>query len=313
MQKITVTPFIRNLFCNVPIEGGLTDAEILSKSPVKIAPQTFSRHRIHPPRAVPAEELVAVARAAQARLGIDAAAILAKVRERGAGRCADDFTRLQATSVATSAKDRSRMEKLAKSLAYSSSRIYLFDRSDSFPYLRPEQEELGTDEVNSDESSWRDKPPAPLRYARRPRVSVLLTADSLRVRHREYGDEGIEQLLGNLEIQEHSLSIIDDSPRRAHRVFRGVLADVMALTIFDRRAMIVYPQHERSFRVYDADRNVVDATLIREAIAALHRLRRFRMHSSRVSAIAAFLKSHLSYVRAVDPVLTGGNTVNRRD
>jgi len=119
--------------------------------------------------------------------------------------------------------------------------------------------------------------------------------DSLAERHRRHGDAAIEQLIGNVESGEHSLSIVNDSALLAHRVFRGIFGEADAVAIFDRRAMFVLPRHRNSIRYYDVAANSANGNLIRHTVRLFHRMRRFRTHRSTVSGVTTTLRNCLSY------------------
>jgi hypothetical protein len=295
MQRITVTPFVRNLFSNVPIEVGLTDSELVKSTSVKIAHKTFSRYRIKPPGSVAGPQLVHIARVVQAHLGIDSASVLAMVRE-GPRYSTDSFhVALTARAVGTSAKERFEMERVATAMATSARRICLFDRRDSFEYLRPPVDEAEPYRPVIPTKSFWLKQPLTLRYDRAPRVFTVLTAGSVAARASGAGDEAIEQLIGNVEVGNHSLAVIEDGLRRSHRIFRSIFAGSAAVAIFDRFAMIVHPSHTKSFRIYDAREQPSHAQIIHAAIHEFQRMRRFRRHLPTAAAVMSLLKQALSY------------------
>ena len=182
----------------------------------------------------------------------------------------------------------------------SADHVYIFDRiGDSFEYLSPasdEDEPVETKrrvDVDYRQSMWlRDL--RLLRYQRKPRVFVNLTSGSLQHRVALYGDAGIEQLIGNVETGEHSLTIVDDSPRFFHRICRRVFAGAAAAVIL-ARSMLVLPTHGKSIRIYEAAKGDAEARLIKDSIGDFYHMRRFRHHSPTVTGIVTMLKRQLSY------------------
>lgn len=297
-QRISISPVVSGLFSTVAIESGLTDQQIVHSIKPHIPHKTFSRLRINAPETITPDQLLMVSRLAQSQSGISAADVIAMTR--GTEMCCDHpvYTAGLARTVSFSTKEITDAETLCRTFASESKRILLFDRGDSFKYLRAAPDvdtEVETDIRPPDVLASRWLPVATgLYYERKPRVHAILTPGSL-ARRAACGDPAIEQLIDQIECGENSLAVVNDTPRLQHRVFRKIFGQADAVTIFDRSRMVVYPRHHRSIRIYDATMGPGQASLIGTAIAEFARMRRFRIHLPTVPSVSAVLRKHLSY------------------
>jgi hypothetical protein len=297
-RRYRIPLLVQELFRNLPLESGRTDADIVRASGVPH--KTFARLRIHPPTTVTCDQLLLIARLAQRHTPFSSADILAAVR---AGQFAQSDSLWALATASTHRRTVKELEHLSgriDALARDAKRIYLFDDADSFPYLRPPKR--NTSSRNAPESphgtianpQW---PPCFMagRFKRRPRVRVTLTAAALRRRAGRLADEGVEHLIDNVESGEHSLTFLKEDPRLQHRICRGVFADAAAVAVFDKSVMVVLPSHARVIRIYDARLNPAHATLIQKSIRQLARMRRFRVHTSKQTSVVAHLHQFLTY------------------
>lgn len=299
-NRIPATPCIRTLFSNVPIEIGKSDAEIVTSVYPPMARATFSRFRIKTPDWISSDHILTIARAAQHYLGVDAPSIIRTIRRPEVRIQPTLIPIMFAQVLPRSTKELLQLEKVTSTLVRQSRRIFVFDRNDSFSFIRPPEAELPLPadleerQCPAADSSW-TWTSSKLHYARSPRVFINLTVQSVALRSENYGDAGIEELIGNIDAGENSLAVVDDSIRRHHRVFSGVFADAQAAAIFDRSTMIVLPLHKRSVRIYERQKGAEHTRIIEEAIKSFGHMRKFRLHSSRRKDARDYLRGHLTY------------------
>lgn len=299
-RRYPIPPVVQNLFRTVPLESGGTDVENIMTFGVNVPHSTFARIRVRPPASATREQLLLIARLVQRHTPFSAADVLALVRGGRSAEC----LRLRALAIADvrprTVEGASSLASDVRSAASAARRIYLFDRADSFAYLRPPEGDVPFSDVVEHDSAalarsrWLDRP-VTWRYERRPRIAVTLTAASLAARLTRYGDEGVEQLIENVEGGDHSLSVLGDDRRSDHRVFRGIFADARAVAIFDDRTMFVLPAHGNTIRTYDARVNPEHGAAIRAGIMAFRHMRRFRAHGTTQVALVSQLRRLLSY------------------
>src|SRR5438132_1110259 len=80
-HRLRMTPVIKSLFHDVPIESGMTDAEIVKRIDARVAHKSFSRHRVSPPNWLRFDELRLLARLATLQVGGDPAQVIAMIRD----------------------------------------------------------------------------------------------------------------------------------------------------------------------------------------------------------------------------------------
>lgn len=280
--RFTLTPTAKGLFSNLAVESGLADAEIVRSVEPSIPQKTFSRLRIAPPRSVTGEQILFAARSVHQHVGVASDEVIAAVRTRTLDASSRIGRIAAARSFSPLTKDRARAGLFCEKLIDSSKRVYMFDRGQSFAYLAPDPESVG---------SPPDMPACPC--ATPPRISVVLTLESLNVRRRTFGDEGIEALIDHAAAVRHTLSVIDDSNTFYARARRGVFEDAKAVVIFDRTAMFVLPAHERCVRLYESNTSPGHRRLIAESIGHFRRMRNLRQRP--VSSVHLMLLGYLSY------------------
>ena len=298
--RFASNPVIKGLFSNIPIESGLTDQEIVCSVAPRIPHKTFSRLKLKPPASFKSEQLLMIARFTQSQMSASSADVLHLIR--GDVRHAPPALQMavMARTYSRGAKPCLEASEEAERIASLSSRILMFDRDNSIEYLRSTESDPSEDESTADpaippgQSGWTWSS-ARLRYERNPRVFVVLIANSLRQHVRRDGDTAIEHLIGNVESGEHSLSVIADCPKMAHRIFRGVFAVARSVVIFDRSAMFVLPEHGNSVRLYEARQGAEHTRLITDAIRHYRHMRRFRSHTPTAGGVRKLLRRHLSY------------------
>jgi hypothetical protein len=297
--RFKVTPMLQGLFSNMPVESGMPDADIVTSVNPPVPHKSFARIRNDPPASVTSQQLLMITRFAEHETGIDSASVLQLFRQPEQERFHPLTPLLAARAFSRSTKESHEIAHMVQGFATESGRILLFDRGSSFGYLTPSEE--STDEAP-------DAPPATdcasgawswawqiLRFDRHPRVLVALAKRSLALRQACFADNGIEHLIGTVESGESSLTVVNDQPELSHRVFRGVFAKAQAVAIFGRAAMLVLPQHGKSFRLFEVHRGDFHASYIRESIGLFHRMRKFRVHGPSVNSVVAMLRGYLSY------------------
>jgi hypothetical protein len=296
--RIPVSPQFSSIFSKVPIESGLPDEQIVIKISPHIHHKTFSRLRLNTPQSVTADQLLMIARLTQSESIADSADVIGVVRNPERYQQHPLFALILARVFSLSKKDEAELLKITHSYASTSGHIYLFDRRDSLKYLCPvsEHQEESLPDLAFDPtcSQWLEHSSEP-HYDRAPRVFVVLTRASVESRATSTGDAAVEQLIGNIECGEHSLTIVNDALRLQHRVFRGIFADAEAVTIFDHKAMLVFPTRRKTFRLYESATGKSEARLIRETIGNFRHMRKFRTHPPSAVGVVSMLRLRLSY------------------
>jgi hypothetical protein len=300
-RRIVTTPVIQSLFTNSPIEFGLTDDEIVTSANPPVNAKSFARWRTALPKSITLNHLLMISRLAESQSLVDAADVIAMVRDPHRHHSHWFYAALAAKTFSCSTKEQLEIAKRVQLLATRAGRIHLFDRSNSFNYLQPPIDEDGEfpclpapAAVNIAASHWL-KGPSILRYDRQPRVFVTITQGSMAERIAKHADAGLEHLLTGIEAGEHSLAVISDSLRFSHRIFRGVFADAQAITIFDRSAMVVYPKHQRAFRLYESKDGHTQSQLIAESLRLFRHMRKFLVHAPTIASLGTLLRSNLTY------------------
>jgi len=297
-NRFRTTALIRRLVSNPMIESGLTALEISKSVSPDIPAKSIARLELSPPQSVSRAQLKMAVRFAQSQSTVDAADILAIIRDPARYRSHPFREVLAAQIYRPATKEERDLAKRIQTLAATAQRICIFDRADNFPYLRADESddvELQNSESNPPDvsaSAWLADP-AGLHYVRHPRVFVTLTVGSLAERKFRNGDPALERLIGGLESGEFGVTIVDADVRREHRMCRGVFANATAVIIFDHGAMVVLPKHGRSIRLYEFQAD--DAGLIREAIRDFGHMRKFRMHAPTRFGVVSILRQHMSY------------------
>ena len=286
--RYATTPSLKRLFSNLPIETGLCDAKIVRSIHPSIPHKTFSRLRINPPASVTAEQVLFVARFAERFAGVEAARVIAHVRDPARELPSRMENATVATTFGDSVKDRVRANQFCDRLITSCRHVRLFDRSDSFAYLAPAADEAAYC-ANTQFGASGDT----AKEFTAPLVSVLLTLESLSVRREMRGDEGIEAIIDHTDSNQHLLQVIDDSGRNHGRTHRGVFEDATAIVIFDDSAMFVLPNNRKALRFYESAGNPKHARLIRESIRHFARIQ--RLVAKPLEASTNLLRSYLSY------------------
>jgi len=301
LTRFQASPLIQSLFSNIPIEAGQSDAELAVAVHPPMPHKTFSRLRIAPPKSISSEQLLFIARLTEKQTGISAADViaLARTKQIPAGHPLQEI--VLGSSVARSLKSLQATSALSDQIAASSRQIRIFDRADSFAYLRhveadelpplPREAYVGR-EVGLATSNLHNRPTL---YKRGPRITVHLTHESITTRQRQHGDGAIEQLLHGVETREHSLAVISDEPSRHCRIYRGVFENASAVVLFDNRCMVVSADQGRRIRRYDAADGEGQRRLIRESVRHFAFMRRFMVQPIGTSPIIEYLRSNLSY------------------
>ena len=121
---------------------------------------------------------------------------------------------------------------------------------------------------------------------------MMLTVNSLASRSNDHGNESIERLLDHIDRDGQTLMVIDDSSIPDQL---DIFEDARAVAIIDRRALLLLPRHNRAVRLYDANRNSLNADIINLALRELSYLRRFEIRMANECELVGYLESYLSY------------------
>lgn len=279
--RYPTTPALKGLFSNLPIESGLSDQEILRSVTPSIPHKTFSRLRIAPPKSLNGDQIRFIARFAQAHAGLDAAEVIATVRHPEQ-QPPERISILSAAAVAAGTKERVRAGSFCDQLIGSARNVCLFDRANSFQYLAPVAEDDDPDMSNDTSNGSRNSS---------PRITILVTLESLAVRARQGGDEAIETLIDHSASPGHHVCLIDDRGGNYARTHVGGFQDAQAIAVIDEDAMFVLPRHERSVRCYTKGQGVVQAGLIAKTMRHFRRLQQLCVPGD----VGQSLRKHLSY------------------
>jgi hypothetical protein len=299
-RRYRITPAASNLFSNIAIESGCSDQDNACSGRRPMPHKTFSRIRRQPPASLTADQILHGAFLVQQHTPFGADDYLALARcGRNSGRHGL-WTLAVANTQPRDPKSVAHTSRQIQECVAGTSIIDLFDRLDSFAYLRPRT-------IDEDLTGFSNDPPASTgtslwcdtaihwHYDRHPRIRVTLTAGSLSHRLSRYSDNGIEALIGNTESGEHRLTVVRDDVHVAHRVFRDPFGDAAAAAIFNSRRMVVLPVHGRSLRTYDASSDPSHRRIIEQAVRQLRAMRRFRVHDLGQAAVVRYSRGHLSY------------------